>query len=68
MQTYWSNFAKTGNPGSASINGKTIEWSEYSCKNRETIWFHVNKTQIKNNYDNHHCQFWDSLGYNWLYS
>lgn len=44
MQSYWSNFAKYGNPNGSGENNKLLEWPEYS--NKRYI-FLSNKTEIR---------------------
>ena len=67
MQQFWTNVAKYGIPGSAKVNDKSVKWNEYTTEHQETMFFTVNGTMMYDNYDNKHCQFWDNLGYNWLY-
>ena len=68
MQKYWGNFAKYDNPMTETINKKTTQWVEYGEPNREMIVFTVNDTKMVSNYDDFHCDFWSTLGYNWLSS
>ena len=66
IQKYWGNLAKNGEPGTQTINEQSVEWIEYDAANLQTMVFTDNNTMMISNNDNSHCDFWDSLGYNWI--
>eukprot|EP01084_Bolivina_argentea_P013996 26180_1 len=66
IQAYWTNVAKSNNPGRGA-NG--ITWTQFTESAQETMVFHEDTTtemqkDVANTYYN--CTFWDSMGYPWL--
>eukprot|EP01084_Bolivina_argentea_P051375 94494_1 len=65
MQTYWSNFAKYSNPNHMNNDG-LIEWEKYQLTKKVTMLFDVDQLNMITDVDQDVCNFWDSLGYDWL--
>eukprot|EP01084_Bolivina_argentea_P286122 490782_1 len=68
METYWTQFAKYGNPQSAINNNVNTEWVPFTLGSEPSIQFQTNDVVVQSNFDRtqNQCDFWDSLGYNWL--
>jgi para-nitrobenzyl esterase len=67
MQTYWGNFAKSGIPGSSSSSvSNNIEWIEFNTMNESAMKFSTTNEGIINHQYTEMCEFWDSLGYDWI--
>lgn len=60
--TYWSNFAKTGDPNRGAP--VTLQWPAFKS---DSLWpqmfFATPKNSVKSSYRKEFCDFWDSLGY-----
>jgi carboxylesterase type B len=60
MVSYWTNFAKTGNPNSpASV---TPLWPLYSQTADQNMEFAIPPT-VQSGLRSAYCNFWDSVGY-----
>lgn len=60
MATYWNNFGKTMNP---NLPVKLpIEWPKMSPGNESYIYLQ-SPIEIRNNYLNDDCDFFDKIGY-----
>ncbi|XP_077979664.1 fatty acyl-CoA hydrolase precursor, medium chain-like [Glandiceps talaboti] len=44
MATYWTNFAKTGNPNEPEGEGMLIHWPEFDNEEQTTMYFTLNMT------------------------
>ena len=62
MQKFWTNFAKTGNPATVD----NVSWIKYDPIDRQTMVFSSDRAEIKSNYDDYKCEFWNSLNYDWI--
>ncbi|XP_071527711.1 neuroligin-2-like isoform X3 [Panulirus ornatus] len=70
MLTYWTNFARTGNPnepanqtpdrGSEKNRFRTLEWPAYDSMHRKYIDIDV-KPRVKDHYRSHQLSFWLQL-------
>jgi len=58
MVTYWTNFAKYGNPNGQS-NSDLFSWPVWEPTNRNRI---VLNTNLSSESTSEICGFWDSLG------
>jgi acetylcholinesterase/cholinesterase len=58
MQTYWANFAKTGNPGAG--------WPAMESKEEEAMVLETPKSVVVKSGYAAKCQLWDDLGYEWV--
>lgn len=60
--SYWSNFAKTGDPNRGTP--VTLEWPQYKS---DSLWpqmfFATPSNSVKSSYRKEYCDFWDSIGY-----
>jgi len=59
--TYWSNFAKSGNPNTASTSAPSPEeeeWPEYDVEERRYLEMDVSGSVVKQGLRNRQCQFW----------
>jgi len=61
MITYWSNFAKSGNPNNP-ITPKLV-WPSYTISSRPNLKLDY-PLSIVSGYQQKYCNFWDSIGYN----
>ena len=64
MQTFWGNLAKYNDPGKDMIYN--LSWTAFDTQNQYGMMFNASNTQLMSNFDNHTCQFWNSLNYNWI--
>jgi carboxylesterase type B len=60
--SYWSNFAKSGDPNRGTP--VTLDWPPYKP---DSLWpqmfFATPSNSVKSSYRKNHCDFWDILGY-----
>eukprot|EP00483_Globobulimina_turgida_P003445 UN03451 len=67
FQYYWSNMANSLNPNQGyPVN---VNWTSYDNDQRAILYFDIG-AKMKMQYATHQtvCDFWDSLGYSWLFS
>jgi len=58
MQTYWTNFARTGDPNGGSLPG----WPKFTAANNAVLSLAVPKPAVITTFaDQHRCGFWDTL-------
>ncbi len=58
MQTYWTNFARTGDPN----NGSLPDWPKFTAAGNAVLSLAVPKPAVITNFaDQHRCGFWDTL-------
>ena len=63
MQTYWSNFAKSGAPGVAA----GVAWPELNAANESAIHLRgAGGNVVDHAVYADRCEFWDGLGYEWV--
>ncbi|CAH1787472.1 unnamed protein product [Owenia fusiformis] len=68
MLTYWTNFAKTGDPNTGyNEDLKNLNLSKWSKYNQENNWpfmhFKTPESSLETDYDSVKCNFWDNVGY-----
>ncbi|XP_046360493.2 crystal protein-like [Haliotis rufescens] len=69
--SYWSNFAKTGDPqglpGSRDKVKAVPAWPRYDAEIQQLHWpyqhFQTPKSFVDPNYNGPYCDFWDEVGY-----
>lgn len=73
IQSYWTQFAKIGEPGNGGNSNptKNMPWSPFvqSPPGSETsIKFEVDDVKLQNevDLDRSKCEFWDKLKYSWI--
>eukprot|EP00483_Globobulimina_turgida_P013686 UN13712 len=68
IEWYWATFAKTGNPGNGlgQVNNNVPVWTKYNLQTKQTMVFDTPQLELAEDYDNDHCEFWDSTGYYWI--
>lgn len=59
IETYWTNVAKTGSPG--TFNGLT--WPQFDAATQQTIKFETPANIVQDHYFEDICAFWDNLGW-----
>ncbi|XP_046360496.2 cAMP-regulated D2 protein-like [Haliotis rufescens] len=67
--SYWSNFAKTGNPQGVSDTGAKVkavpDWPQYHSENQWPYQhFKTPSSFVDTYYNAPFCDFWDKVGYN----
>eukprot|EP01084_Bolivina_argentea_P199433 341248_1 len=74
MQSYWTQFAKFGNPGNggslnpmSTTDGSTT-WVPFAQNAERSIQFQVDQVVMQSSVDvkDHKCDFWDTLNYDWI--
>ncbi|XP_065886689.1 crystal protein-like [Dysidea avara] len=58
--TYWTNFARYGNPNGANGN---LDWPQYTSYTKSVLRFLTPKNKVED-YRSDFCIFWDQIGYN----
>jgi len=61
--TYWTNFAKTGNPN----NGQPVmvNWPDWNSGSMQSLGFDYPAMKVESGFMNQTCAFWDGLGYHY---
>jgi para-nitrobenzyl esterase len=64
IQSYWTNFASTGNPGSGAA-GNGVRWPAYNVTDRSVMILQSGGNVVARDNRGELCNFWDSIvGYN----
>lgn len=61
--TYWSNFAKSGDPNSPVY--VHVKWLPYNSNEKTSIMFNTKGPIQVKNYRKAQCDFWDKIGYHY---
>ncbi|XP_065887598.1 crystal protein-like [Dysidea avara] len=60
MMTYWTNFARYGDPNGESGG---FDWPQYTSYTKSVLRFLTPKNTVED-YRSDYCDFWDQIGYN----
>lgn len=61
--TYWTNFAKTGDPNKGSELPQNVTWPVYSTATDPHMSFQTPQVKVETGLRNKYCDFWDTIGY-----
>ncbi len=69
MQTYWSNLAHGGAPGTAGHgDGAPLEWPSFSSEHEPAMLFRAaGGNEVVQAAFREKCMLWDSIGYSWIH-